>query len=215
MIKVLIVAIISIAGFLYYIAGNGDKENIEEIYPLNLAEKYVFETRQIDGKEISVSVADDDKFFNGDVTQLSDRTIPIVHEIKTEPIPDDYNVDEANPEAFRLMTNFKSTVADLIVGDKILIDVQENKTLELNIDELGKKIGGKVIKSADSNNIGNSTIVAGNVMITGSIFTNGTFYRVSSIENGNSVITNMDLSGVDYLPPEGAFDDNHPPLPSN
>ena len=42
------------------------------------------------------------------------------------------------------------------------------------------KIGNKVVKSADSNNIGNSTIVAGNVLITGSIFSDGNFYRVSS-----------------------------------
>ena len=95
-----------------------------------------FKQKRLDGKEISVSIADDDASFNGDVTKLSNRTIPIVHEVKTIQIPEDYDVEDANPEAFLLMTNFKSTVADLIVGDKVLIDVQDNKTLELNIGEL-------------------------------------------------------------------------------
>ena len=59
-------------------------------------------------------------------------------------------MQDANPEAFLLMTNFKSTVADLIVGDKVLIDVQDNKTLELNIGKLEMKIGNKVVKSFSS-----------------------------------------------------------------
>ena len=136
MIKVLIVLLFQLG--LYFYFGNEDEEKIvKEIFPLNLAEKYMcFKPKRLDGKEISVSIADDDASFNGDVTKLSNRTIPITHEVKTIQIPEDYDVQDANPEAFLLMTNFKSTVADLIVGDKVLIDVQENKTLELNIDEL-------------------------------------------------------------------------------
>jgi hypothetical protein len=109
------------------------------------------------------------------------------------------------------MTNFKSTVADLIVGDKVLIDVQDNKTLELNIGKLEMKIGNKVVKSFSTEDVGNSTIVAGNFLITGSVFSDGNFYTVSSANNGNSVITNMTLSGIDYGPPEGTFENDHPP----
>ena len=39
------------------------------------------------------------------------------------------------------MTNFNTSVADLFVGVKVLIDVQDNKTLELNIGKLEMKIG--------------------------------------------------------------------------
>ena len=52
------------------------------------------------------------------------------------------------------MTNSKSTVADLIVGDKVLIDVQDNKTLELNIGIFEMKIGNKVVKSFSGEDIG-------------------------------------------------------------
>ena len=96
---------------------------VEEIFPLNLAEKYNFQTKKINGKKISVSIAEADASFNGDVTKFSNRTTPITHEVKTIQIPEDYDVQDANSDAFLLMTNFKSTVADLIVGDKVLIDV--------------------------------------------------------------------------------------------
>ena len=177
----------------------------KEIFPINLADKYNFQTKNINGKEISVSIAADDASFSGDVTKFSNRTTPITHEVKTIQIPEEYDVQDANPEAFLLMTNFKSTVADLIVGDKVLIDVQDNKTLELNIGRIEMKIGNKVVKSFTNEDVGNSTIVAGNFLITGSVFSDGNFYTVSSANNGNSVITNMTLSGIDYGPPEGAL----------
>lgn len=211
MIKALILFLLISLGLYFYFYEDEQKMAVKEIFPVNLADKYNFQTKRINGKEISVSIAEDDTSFNGDVTKFSNRTTPITHEVKTIQIPEDYNVQDANSEAFLLMTNFKSTVADLIVGDKVLIDVQDNKTLELNIGKLEMKIGNKVVKSFTGEDIGNSTIVAGNFLITGSVFSDGNFYTVSSANNGNSVITNMTLSGIDYGPPEGTFDNDHPP----
>ena len=211
MIKALILFLLISLGLYFYFNGDEEKIGVKEIFPVNLADKYNFQTKKINGKEISVSIAEDDASFNGDVTKFSNRTTPIIHEVNTTQIPENYDVRDANSEAFLLMTNFKSTVADLIVGDKVLINVQDNKTLELNIGKLEMKIGNKVVKSFSTEDVGNSTIVAGNVLITGSVFSDGNFYTVSSANNGNSVITNMTLSGIDYGPPEGTFENDHPP----
>ena len=158
MIKAIILFLLISLGLYFYFNEEEQKMAVEEIFPVNLADKYNFQTRKINGKEISVSIAKDDASFNGDVTKFSDRTTPITHEVKTIQIPDDYDVQDANSEAFLLMTNFKSTVADLIVGDKVLIDVQDNKTLELNIGKLEMKIGNKVVKSFSAEDVGLSLI---------------------------------------------------------
>ena len=176
MIKALILFLLISLGLYFYFNEDEEKMAVKEIFPVNLADKYNFQTKNINGKEISVSIAADDASFSGDVTKFSNRTTPITHEVKTIQIPEDYDVKDANSEAFLLMTNFKSTVADLIVGDKVLIDVQDNKTLELNIGKLEMKIGNKVVKSFSGEDIGNSTIVAGNFLITGSVFSDGNFY---------------------------------------
>ena len=158
MIKALILFLLISLGLYVYFNEDEQKMAVKEIFPENLANKYNFQTKRINGKEISVSISEDDASFNGDVTKFSNRTTPITHEVKTIQIPKDYDVQDANSEAFLLMTNFKSTVSDLIVGDKILIDVQENKTLELNIGKLEMKIGNKVVKSFSADDVGNSTI---------------------------------------------------------
>ena len=158
MIKALILFLLISLGLYVYFNEDEQKMAVKEIFPENLANKYNFQTKRINGKEISVSISEDDASFNGDVTKFSNRTTPITHEVKTIQIPEDYDVQDANSEAFLLMTNFKSTVSDLIVGDKILIDVQENKTLELNIGKLEMKIGNKVVKSFSADDVGNSTI---------------------------------------------------------
>ena len=175
MIKTLILFLFISLGLYFYFYEGEQKMAVKEIFPVNLADKYNFQSKRINGREISVSISEDDASFNGDVTKFSNRTTPITHEVKTIQIPDDYDVQDANSEAFLLMTNFKSTVADLIVGDKVLIDVQDNKTLELNIGKLEMKIGNKVVKSFSSEDIGNSTIVAGNFLITGSVLVMGIF----------------------------------------
>ena len=188
MIKTLILFLFISLGLYFYFYEGEQKMAVKEIFPVNLADKYNFHSKRINGREISVSISEDDASFNGDVTKFSDRTTPITHEVKTIQIPDDYDVQDANSEAFLLMTNFKSTVADLIVGDKVLIDVQDNKTLELNIGKLEMKIGNKVVKSFSAEDVGNSTIVAGNFLITGSVFSDGNILFYANCFNWRDVV---------------------------
>ena len=116
MIKTLILFLFISLGLYFYFYEGEQKMAVKEIFPVNLADKYNFQSKRINGREIAVSISEHDASFNGDVTKFSDRTTPITHEVKTIQIPDDYDVQDANSEAFLLMTNFKSTVADLIVG---------------------------------------------------------------------------------------------------
>ena len=136
MIKALILVLLISLGLYFYFNEDEEKMAVKEIFPVNLSDKYNFQTKNINGKEISVSIAADDASFSGDVTKFSNRTTPITHEVKTIQIPEDYDVQDANSEAFLLMTNFKSTVADLIVGDKEGVVVVPNEIIKEISDEV-------------------------------------------------------------------------------
>ena len=69
MIKALILFLLISLGLYFYFNEDEEKMAVKEIFPVNLANKYNFQTKKIDGKEISVSIAEDDASFNGDVTK--------------------------------------------------------------------------------------------------------------------------------------------------
>ena len=70
MIKALILFLLISLGLYFYFNEDEEKMAVKEIIPVNLADKYNFQTKKINGKKISVSIAEDDASFNGDVTTL-------------------------------------------------------------------------------------------------------------------------------------------------
>ena len=79
MIRTLILFLFISLGLYFYFYEGEQKMAVKEIFPVNLADKYNFQSKRINGREISVSISEDDASFNGDVTKFSDRTTPITH----------------------------------------------------------------------------------------------------------------------------------------
>ena len=57
MIKALILFLLISLGLYFYFNEDEEKMAVKEIFPVNLADKYNFQTKKINGKEISVSIA--------------------------------------------------------------------------------------------------------------------------------------------------------------